>query len=371
MSFLGVLSWLTSLLTVLGAFTTLFFVSQICGFIYIHALHRSALVSRYLRNRRALPNLDSQMTVSFKAKANNISRCAPRGPTGEIERSWALVTGASDGLGKGFAQELCLRGFNVILHGRNSRKLERVREELQEEFPHIQTRSMVLDAMHFDVADMQREVQQIKPLPLTILVNNVGGVGPVLPQGDYIPFASYTPAQVDDMINLNVRFMCHLTRFLIPILAQNRPSLIVNIGSLATIGAPYLSLYAACKSFVTVFSHSLSMEFDPRGEDTGIEILEIQAGEVNTGHNRAKVEWNRPSSRIMAKSTLDKVGCGRDIVAGHWAHGVISYMVRSMGENMARTLLLRLYKAEVDKLKRDNSNADSSGISVLRGQTSS
>ena len=49
--------------------------------------------------------------------------------------SWALVTGATDGIGKAFADELLGRGFNVLLHGRNSEKLERVRKEMAAKFP--------------------------------------------------------------------------------------------------------------------------------------------------------------------------------------------------------------------------------------------
>ncbi|KAF2450080.1 hypothetical protein P171DRAFT_204594 [Karstenula rhodostoma CBS 690.94] len=62
------------------------------------------------------------------------------------ESSWALVTGASDGIGWGLSRQLADRGFNVILHGRNTSKLTRCREELEASFPHRHFRTVTVDA---------------------------------------------------------------------------------------------------------------------------------------------------------------------------------------------------------------------------------
>jgi 17beta-estradiol 17-dehydrogenase / very-long-chain 3-oxoacyl-CoA reductase len=51
------------------------------------------------------------------------------------EKSWALVTGATSSIGVEFARELCQQGFNVIIHGRSSTRLEKVKTELNKEFP--------------------------------------------------------------------------------------------------------------------------------------------------------------------------------------------------------------------------------------------
>ena len=59
---------------------------------------------------------------------------------------WALITGASDGIGFGLAEELCLRGFNVILHSRNRDKLELKKRELEAQFPKSQIAIAVGDA---------------------------------------------------------------------------------------------------------------------------------------------------------------------------------------------------------------------------------
>ena len=62
--------------------------------------------------------------------------------------NWALVTGATDGIGFGFGQELCARGFNVILHGRNAEKLDRRRRELQTLFPKVCVAMLAVSYTH-------------------------------------------------------------------------------------------------------------------------------------------------------------------------------------------------------------------------------
>lgn len=61
-------------------------------------------------------------------------------------KSWALVIGASNGIGEGFAYELCSHGFNVVLHGRHVEKLTRIQEALRAEYPKSKVRIVVADA---------------------------------------------------------------------------------------------------------------------------------------------------------------------------------------------------------------------------------
>lgn len=97
--------------------------------------------------------------------------------TGDVP--YALVTGASDGIGKAIATELCLRGFNLILHGRNAEKIRQAADEI-----HALSRSngqdrrdiriFLADATNND-QDFQNILGPFKDLNISILVNNVGG----------------------------------------------------------------------------------------------------------------------------------------------------------------------------------------------------
>lgn len=86
---------------------------------------------------------------------------------------YALVTGATDGIGKATAKELYKRGFNVILHGRNPEKLAKVSEELRR----VGTRDIRLwveDATKSEI-DFEAAVAQWEDIEITLVVNNVGG----------------------------------------------------------------------------------------------------------------------------------------------------------------------------------------------------
>ena len=94
---------------------------------------------------------------------------------------WALVTGASDGIGFGIAQELALNGFNVVLHGRNPEKLMRTKIQHQCQFGHVEVRTAVLDAFTATSQQMDELIASLDGLNLTVLVNNVAGGAKVQP----------------------------------------------------------------------------------------------------------------------------------------------------------------------------------------------
>jgi len=164
--------------------------------------------------------------------------------------SWALVTGASDGIGKGFAFELCQRGFNVVLHGRNETKLKSVREDLLRHGPDRGVRSLVIDAGR-DAGNLEvlkAAATQLEDISLTILVNNVGGAGNAKPL-----IAPYQHTYEDlnrAQIDLNVRFQSELTRLLLPQLISNQPACVLNVGSASSdLSCCYLPVASGVKAY--------------------------------------------------------------------------------------------------------------------------
>lgn len=101
-------------LAAIGGLWVLYQLHNLGSFAYLHFLRRSSL-GRYMQS-------DSQGSA------------------------WALVTSASDGIGRGFAEELCHRGFNVVIHGQNEKKLEQVRDPLLEQWPTRELRLLIIDA---------------------------------------------------------------------------------------------------------------------------------------------------------------------------------------------------------------------------------
>jgi 17beta-estradiol 17-dehydrogenase / very-long-chain 3-oxoacyl-CoA reductase len=232
------------------------------------------------------------------------------------KETWAFITGASDGIGLSFAQELCSKGFNCFLHGRNPAKLRRVKEQLRNEFPNAKTKIIVWDASTI-TEDMSRIVDEVGDVHLTILINNAGGqvsLGPT----PYVKLQDMTFQQIQDIISVNAAFAVQLTRLLMPKLRQSQPSLIINTSSAASTGMPWLSIYAGTKAFLNGFSRSLGAE--AKAEGFQIEVMSLIIGSVNSRGNDVKESTFVISSRRMAHSALRRVGCGKYVIWGNGLH---------------------------------------------------
>ena len=156
-----------------GLLTVISLLYSVLSFIHCHFLYRSNLSTKYLRSQQV-------SKPSSREAKNSIAESGSLPQQGAIteavEKSWALVTGASDGIGKEFVKEFCRLGFNVILHGRNPSKLEDVRAEVAKSFPKCKTEALILDAAKPMVREIEEAVNGLKHLPITALVNNVGGM---------------------------------------------------------------------------------------------------------------------------------------------------------------------------------------------------
>lgn len=264
--------------------------------------------------------------------------------------AWALVTGASDGIGLRFAEQLASHGFNVVLHGRNLDKLSKVVERLSSQHPDREFTTVIADASkgHGMQAKVDNAGLIVRNLsgPLTVLVNNVGGNNPM--PGEFCALADAPSNAVDEVINLNVRFTVQLTRELLPELIANQPALVLTTGSFsANYGAPYLSLYSASKAYLTNWSIALSREMQLEGHD--VECLCINVGKtVDASIFRAPATFFAPSATTLVRGALQKVGCGRQCVEATVGHaiiatfmsdwlpeGVVNYLVREETVNLA------------------------------------
>jgi 17beta-estradiol 17-dehydrogenase / very-long-chain 3-oxoacyl-CoA reductase len=223
--------------------------------------------------------------------------------------AYAMITGATDGIGKALATALGAHGFNLIIHGRNQLKLDAVKQQLVLLYPDIKIATVCQDGSQEPLPD----INTIKHLPITVLVNNVG-IGPIH------VLRSSAISDISDMVNLNILFPTYLTRALSSLAIS--PTLIINISSYAGIlPPPFLSVYAGTKAYNNAFSKSLSVEMPDAA------VMSVLVGSVHTGSNQKPVSFMRPDASKFAKCVIRMVGTKKKSVYPYWPHAVQTYLL--------------------------------------------
>ncbi|KAI1293912.1 putative oxidoreductase,short chain dehydrogenase [Xylaria venustula] len=252
------------------------------------------------------------------------------------ELPWALVTGASDGIGRAFSYELAANGFNVVLHGRNHAKLFRVMDDLSKKYPQREFKILIADASAvacthclgteradevgvapLEFAAIRRDLDDIN---LTVLVNNAGG-GPWNPV--CLPIWESPESKITANVSLNALFPLHLTRALLPNLMRNSPSLVINISTMVDQGFPLIASYSASKQFLMAITSALRLELQMEGMGDAVEVLGVKVGRVTGARNCTEpVSLFLPDAETMAKAALARAGNGNRIVVGYWGHAL-------------------------------------------------
>ncbi|KAH8895456.1 putative oxidoreductase,short chain dehydrogenase [Thozetella sp. PMI_491] len=234
---------------------------------------------------------------------------------------WALVTGATGGIGNQLCRELASRGFNVVLHGRSQSKVQRAQEELARTFPDREFRTLVADASLAcaGAEEVSKHLAaSLAGVDLTVVINNAGGSV----DRTFGTLDAMTSERLIGDTSVNAVFPMLLIRAAIPVLQRNAPGLIINIGSLADLGAPLLGSYPSSKTYLMKLNEVLNREMRLTGRD--IEVLGIRVANVYGTAQSITDTQNifAPDASVMAKAILARVGCGKNTVVGYWAHAL-------------------------------------------------
>jgi len=264
--------------------------------------------------------------------------------------SWALVTGATAGLGRGFCEALAGEGFNIVLHGRNVPILEEIASSIREKHQ-VDTRIIVADLTEENVANDELYDMfwdRVFNLDLSIIVNNVGIRTP-LPE----ELSMNKSEEIRKIIAINTTFPTLLTRKLIPVLRSRvseddyeARSAIINVSSVAKdYSAALHAVYAATKAYNNTFSRSIAAELWP----VGIDVISITPGKVISKSNpdTAETIWNI-SPKTNAEASLDKLGVAYTITP-HWAHRIQQLFFRFLPEKINGDFMRRMKQDEQER----------------------
>jgi hypothetical protein len=170
---------------------------------------------------------------------------------------FALITGASSGLGAIFARRLAEQGYGLILVARRKERLDALAEEIQARH------AVPIEVFPADLSedtDLERLEQRISKMELLeLLVNNAGFNAPGR-------FANVVPEKYQQMVSVHLMATVRLTRAALPVMLARHKGGIINVASLAAffplIGS---GMYSATKSAIVTFTQAMALELDGSG----------------------------------------------------------------------------------------------------------
>lgn len=170
---------------------------------------------------------------------------------------WALVTGASGGIGRAICDRLLQAGWPLLMVARRGAPLTAQQQALQTAYPDGQVACLALDLAEEDAASIVADWCQVRDLRVGLLVNAAG-------VQSFAPLSQQTDRAIVAQIQLNLLAPIRLIRSLLPFM--DGQSQVVNLGStFGDIGYPGFSVYCASKAGVHQFSQALGRELGPDG----------------------------------------------------------------------------------------------------------
>jgi uncharacterized protein len=226
----------------------------------------------------------------------------------EWKGKWALVTGASAGIGEALARELARGGSNLVLTARRRDRLEVLARELKSRHG-VKTEIVVADLAEFAAPKEIFQFTQGKGLQIDLLVNNAGF-------GLYGKFEKVEAGRLLEMVQVNCSAVVHLTRLYLPGMVARRSGDVLIVASTASFQAvPYISTYAATKAFDLFLAEGLAEETTPYG----VRVCALCPGTTTSefhelaGHpSHAKVR--EQSAETVARNGLKALAAGKSYV---------------------------------------------------------
>ena len=208
-----------------------------------------------------------------------------------FQRKIVMITGATSDLGVAFAKRFAALGCSLVLHGRDKAKLQAMAKKL----PQVPTHLMVVDLRDTDA--IAAAVAAIPPAfsAVDVLINNAGGALGL------DKFQEMCLADADAMIDANCRSLVHMSRLVMPQMAERKTGHVINITSVAA-SWPYPggNVYGASKAFARQLS--LEMRCDLQG--TNVRVTSIEPGMVETSFSLKRFKGDeKKASQVYANTT--------------------------------------------------------------------
>eukprot|EP00887_Chlorella_sp_A99_P005417 scaffold1.g5417.t1 len=272
--------------------------------------------------------------------------------------SWAVITGATDGIGKAYAAALAKNGLNIVLVSRTEAKLKAEAAELEAKYG-VQTRVVSADLTSPDDATIARRGAEaavetggvgaaLEGLDVGLLVNNAGMS---YDHPEYLD--ALAAGEVERLVAINTVAPTLLCKLVLPGMKARRRGAIINIGSgSATVvpSAPLLSVYAGTKAYIEALSKSLAQEYRSFGITVqnqapmfvATKLSKIRRAGLSTlVMGRARLDAPFPDAWVRA--ALRQIGYETSATP-FWFHGLQAALVHSVPDWAVNRQVLQLHK---------------------------
>lgn len=274
----------------------------------------------------------------------------------KVYGSWAVVTGATDGIGKGMAAEFARQGLNVMLISRTQSKLDDCAKELREKYPKIQVSTLSIDFNEINDLKVRAKIAKaLAPLEVGVLVNNVG---------ISYPFPKFvhelTEEETEALTVLNVDSTVWMTRLVLGTgeagsagMVARKKGAIINIASIAgVLTSPLLAHYGGAKGFVAQYSRGLHYEYAPKGIHVQCQVpFYVTTKLAKLRH--ASLTVATPAQ--YARAAIKAIGSGV-VVSPFWSHHIQFAMYNALPEWLlafvANKMHLGIRKAGMRKMEK-------------------
>lgn len=251
-------------------------------------------------------------------------------------KKWALVTGATAGIGESFTRLLAAQDFNLVLVARDEARLHERAAGLKEKFG---AESVVIVADLATEAGCAKVEDYIRANEIEVLINNAGfGINKAFTMSDL--------AKEEEVLKVLVRTPMRLMHVVLPAMKERNSGVVINVSSVASFIAG--GAYSASKAYLTVLSESLSTELS----STNIKVSALCPGFTRTEfHQRGRMKmaglpkfmWLN-SDFLVAKAWKDAVS-GKPVSIPGWQYktliGTISLLPRSIVRRLGMNLRVK------------------------------
>ncbi len=251
---------------------------------------------------------------------------------------YALITGASSGIGAAIAREYARRGKPLILTARRSDRLQALAQELGQQVP---CEIIVADLALADAPRQLYAETQARGLFVDTLINNAGYGVP----GRYLSRDWQVHA---DFLQVMIVAVAKLTHLYLPAMEAAGRGRILNIASLAGLvpASAGHTLYGATKAWLILFSESLAMESGPRGVNVtalcpGFTYSEFHDVNGMRARVSAVPKWLWTSSEEVARIGIDAVEAGRTRVVAGGVNRIIATVFKYLPDFLTQALVAR------------------------------